>query len=291
MHPEVDTKELIQKLSEFAETADLDVTTLVEEQLNDPVLQKVRSWIKKSDKRPIKTHDINQSKALLSYFNRFEQLFIDEETNLPCYNETIQETSKTEMKICVPLSRFLPLFILAHTHSHSGHPGIFKTFENVRQYFFWPGRYKWIVYLIEDCLECQTKKSKRHDLHEAPLKQWGELETTLFKQFHIDHKGPLRPSSNSNNHCLVVVDAFSRFIGVYTVKDTSAQATITALEKWITSYGIPQKIIHDNGTAFINSDFINWNKKYGITNNILSMDKRKSRSTKSALYTILEKLH
>ena len=133
--------------------------------------------------------------------------------------------------------------------------------------------------------------SKRHDLHEAPLKQWGELETTPFKTFHIDNKGPLRPSSNSNNHCLVVVDAFSRFIGVYPGKDTSAQATITALEKWITSYGIPQKIIHDNGTAFINSDFINWNKKFGITNNILSMDKRKSRSTKSALYTILEKLH
>ena len=235
LHPEVDTKELIQKLSDFAKTADLDVTTLVEEQLNDPVLQKVRSWIKKSDKRPTKTHDINQSKALLSYFNKFEQLFIDEETNLLCYNETVQETNRTEMKICVPLSLFLPLFKLAHTHSHSGHPGIFKTFENVRQYFFWPGRYKWIVYLIEDCIECQTNKSKRHDLHEAPLEQWGELETTPFKTIHIDHKGPLSPSSNSNNHCLVVVDAFSRFIGVYPVKDTSAQATITALEKWITS--------------------------------------------------------
>ena len=47
-------------------------------------------------------------------------------------------------------------------------------------------------------------------------------------------------------------------IVIYPVKDTSAQGTITALEKWITSYGIPQKILHDNGTAFINSDFINW---------------------------------
>ena len=97
LHPEVDTKELKQKLSDFAKTADLDVNTLVEEQLNDPVLLKVRSWVKKSDKRPIKTHDIPQSKALLSYFNRFEQLSIDEETNLLCYNETVQETSKTEI--------------------------------------------------------------------------------------------------------------------------------------------------------------------------------------------------
>ena len=169
------------------------------------------------------------------------------------------------MKICVPLSLLLPLFSLAHTHSHSGHPGIFKTFENIGQYFVWPGRNKWIRYLIEDCIECQTNKTKRHDLHEASLEQWGELETTPFKTIHIDHRGPLRPSSNSNTQCRVVVDAFSRFLGAYPVRDTGAQTTINALEKWITSYGIPQKIVHDNGSAFINSDLINWTKEFGIT--------------------------
>ena len=101
------------------------------------------------------------------------------------------------------------------------------------------------------------------------MEQWIEFEATPFKLFHIDHKDPLRPSSNSNNHCLVVVvvvvDAFSRFIGVYPVEDTSAQASITAIEKWNTSYGIPQKIKHNNGTAFINSGFINWTKEFGIT--------------------------
>ena len=247
LFPQVDTPDLIQKLSDFAHDGDLDLQTLLEEQLNDPVLQVVRKWIKTTKTRPQKTPDINQSKALLSYYNKFEQLFIETDTNLLCYREPIQDTCRTEMKICVPLSLFLPLFSLAHAHSHSGHPGIFKTFENIRQYFFWPGRYKWIVYLIEDCNECQTNKTKRHDLHEAPLEQWGKLETTPFKTIHIDHKGPLRLSSNSNTYCLVVVDAFSRFIGAYPVRDTGAQTTINALEKWIASYGIPQKIVHDNG--------------------------------------------
>ena len=264
LFPYVDTSDLIQKLSVFACDADLDIQTLLEEQLNDPLLQVVRKWMKTSDTRPEKTPDINQSKALLSYYNKFEQLFIEPDTNLLCYREPIQDTCRTEMKICVPLSLFLTLFSLAHTHSHSGHPGIFKTLENIRQYFFWPGRYKWIVYLIEDCIECQTNKTKRHDLHEAPLEQWGELETTPFKTIHIDHKGPLHPSSNST-HCLVVVDAFSRFIGAYPVRNTGAQTTINALEKWITTYGIPQKIVHDNGSAFINSDFIKWTKEFGIT--------------------------
>ena len=263
--PHVDTKDLLQKLSDYSKTADLDITTLVAEQINDPVLQIVRAWVRNKNKPNTKTPEIHQSKALLSYFNNFNQLFLDKESNLLCYNEPIHGTDKCEMKICVPLSLFLPLFNLAHAHTHSGHPGIFKTFENIRQNFFWPGRYKWIVSLIEDCLQCQTNKSKRHDLQEAPLEQWGELETTPFKTIHIDHKGPIRPSSNLNTHCLVVVDAFSRFLGVYPVRDTGAQTTINALEKWITSYGIPQKIVHDNGSAFINRDFVNWTKEFGIT--------------------------
>ena len=265
LFPHVDTSDLIQKLSDFARDVDSDIQTLLEEQINDLALQVIRKWIKTSDIGPQKTPDNNQSKALLSYYNKFEQLFIEPDTNLVCYKEPFQDTCRTEMKVCVPLSLLLPLFSVAHTHSHSGHPGIFKTFEIIRQYFFWPGRYKWIVYLIEDCIECQTNKMKRHDPHETPLEQWGELETTLLKTIHIDHKGPLRPSSNSNTHCLVDVDAFSRFIGVYPVRDTGAQTTINALENWITSYGIPQKIVHENGSASINSNFINWTKDFGIT--------------------------
>ena len=74
--PHVDTSDLIQKLSNFARDADLDKKTLLEEKLNDPVLQVVRKWIKMSDTRSQKTLDINQSKALLSYYNKFEQHFI-----------------------------------------------------------------------------------------------------------------------------------------------------------------------------------------------------------------------
>ena len=52
---------------------------------------------------------------------------------------------------------------------------------------------------------------------------------------------------------------------VYSVRNTTALATITAVEKWILSFGIPQSIIRDRGTAFINAEFINWTKELGIT--------------------------
>ena len=52
---------------------------------------------------------------------------------------------------------------------------------------------------------------------------------------------------------------------VYPVRNTTTLVTIAAVEKWILSFGIPQSIIHDRGTAFIHTEFINWTKELGIT--------------------------
>ena len=118
--------------------------------------------------------------------------------------------------------------------------------------------------MIEDCIECQTNKRKIYHFNGAPLEQWGELKTSPIKTKHIDHKGPLRPSSKSKTHCFVVVNAFSRFLGAHLVIDTRAQTTINALRKWITSNAFTQKIVHGNGSAFKNNDSINWTKESGI---------------------------
>ena len=82
---------------------------------------------------------------------------------------------------------------------------------------------------------------------------------------HINHKGPLHPTSANNAHCLLIIDAFSRLLMVYPVRNTTALATITAAENLILSSGIAQSIIHDRGTAIVNTEIINWTKKIGIT--------------------------
>ena len=124
--------------------------------------------------------------------------------------------------------------------------------------------FDWICALTADCLTCQNNKPKPKHRNEVPLEEW-QNETIPFRTIHIDHKGHLHPTSNRNLHCLLVIDAFSRFLMVYPVTNTGAQATISAVEKWIHSFGIPQSIVHDRGTAFINTEFIIWTKELGIT--------------------------
>ena len=94
-----------------------------------------------------------------------------------------------------------------------------------------------ICALTADCITCQNNKPKPKHRNEFPLEEW-QNDTIPFRTVHIDHKGPLHPPSNRNLHCLLVIDACSRFLMVYPVTNASAQATIAAVEKWIHSFGI-----------------------------------------------------
>ena len=72
--PHLDTKSLIAKLDDVAKTVDLDVSTILAEQIKDPVLGTVRSWIRKGISPEPETPDIQQSKGLLRYFQEFDRL-------------------------------------------------------------------------------------------------------------------------------------------------------------------------------------------------------------------------
>ena len=145
-----------------------------------------------------------------------------------------------------------------------GHMGATKTYANAKRFYYWPGIFDWICALTADCFTCQNYKPKPKHRNEVPLEE-SQNETILFRSVHIDRNGPLHPTSANNVHCFLIIDAFFQFLMVYPVRNTTALATITAVENWILCFGIPQSIIQDRGTAFINTEFINWSKENGIT--------------------------
>ena len=262
--PHLDTKSLIAKLDDVATTVDLDVSTTLAEQIEDPVPGTVRSWLRKGISPEAKSPDIQQSKQLRRYCQEFDRLLIEDEGQLLRYNEPTDKLDDENLRICLPLALFLACFRLGHYNEMGGHMGAAKTYINAKRFNYWPGTFDWICALTADCLTCQNNKSKPKHRNEVPLDEW-QNETVPFRTIHIDHKGPLHPPNNRNINCLLVIDAFSRFLMVYPVNNTGAQATISAVEKCIYSFGIPQSIVHDRGTAFINTGFVNWTKELGIT--------------------------
>ena len=230
--PHLDTKALIQKLGEVARAVDLDVSTILEEQMKDPVLGTARSWTRRNTPADTKSPEIQQSKGLLRYCQEFSRLLIEEQGQLLCYNESSDKLEEKNLRFCLPLSQFLACFRVGHYNEMGGDMGATKTYANAKRFYYSPGMFDWICALTADCLTCQNNKPKPMHRNEVPLKEW-QNKTVPFLTRHIDHKGPIHPSSASNVHCLLIVDAFSRFLMVYPVRNTAALAAITAVEKWI----------------------------------------------------------
>ena len=106
-------------------------------------------------------------------------------------------------------------------------------------------------------------KTTNQSLNTETRYHWKKDKTrqSRSEQSILIRRAPFHLLSKRNLHCLLVIDAFSRLLMVNPIINTGAQATVSAVEKWIHSFRNPQSIVLDRAPAFINTEFINWTKK------------------------------
>ena len=78
------TQDLITKLDDVAKVVNLDVPTILQEQLKDPVLSIVRSWLVRKTSPDLRAPEIRQSKGLVRYGQELDRLLIEEHGQLLC---------------------------------------------------------------------------------------------------------------------------------------------------------------------------------------------------------------
>ena len=161
------------------------------------------------------------------------------------------------------ISLSLTCLRLGHHFQMFGHMGASKTYKNVTRSYSGLLCLIGFVHCFLIVLTHHNNKLRPRHKSQIPLEQW-QNETVAFRTIHIDCKRSLHPPSNLNFLCILVIDAFSRFLMVYLVTNTGAKISISFVEKGIHSFGIFQAIVHDGGTAFIKNDFINRTKELGI---------------------------
>ena len=79
------------------------MSTILAEQINDPVLATVRSCIRKETSPEPKTPKVQQTKKNLRYCQEFDRLLFEEEGQLLCYNEPTDKLDDENLRICSPL--------------------------------------------------------------------------------------------------------------------------------------------------------------------------------------------
>lgn len=124
---------------------------------------------------------------------------------------------------------------------HSGHQGIEKTRALSRESVYWPGLYKNIENLCNNCELCQEAlpRQTREPLinHERPNMPWIKLGTDLFE---------IR-----GEHFIIISDYYSRFPIVRKLSSGTSEDVIEVVKETFSLFGVPQEIISDNGPCYL----------------------------------------
>jgi hypothetical protein len=129
----------------------------------------------------------------------------------------------------------------------SGHPGNNATIKYLRQMFIWPGLDEDVKQFIRECIVCQIVKNHP---------QIADMGRVLrgkqpFEIVAIDHC-EMGTSVDGYKYCLVLVCCFSGHVFIQPVSDIRAVTTATVLINFAQDHVVPQVIVCDNSTSFIN---------------------------------------
>ena len=134
-------------------------------------------------------------------------------------------------------------------HSKSGHLGVQKTLEKVKERFFWPGYEQDIWEAVKKCEACQHRNTPV-PVPQAPL---GTIKSEYpFQRLSWDIMGPLPAMSCGNKYILVVTDLFSKWVEAFplAVTDSITLARILT-DEVICRYGVPESLHSDQGANFV----------------------------------------
>lgn len=132
-------------------------------------------------------------------------------------------------------------------HDNTGHLGIDRTFDLIKQKYFWKGLYLDIVDYVSSCVPCQTRNLTKI----KPPLQETVIPGSCFSSLAVDTCGPYPRSLSGNKYIVTFVDLFSGWPEAFCVPDKSAETMAQLLiDEILPRYGAPRNLISDNGSEW-----------------------------------------
>ena len=72
------------------------------------------------------------------------------------------------------------------------------------------------------------------------------------ERFYVDTIGPLTTTTEGYQFILVVIEAFTRYVDLVALRSTDAAGAVDALNQIFARTGVPQSLLSDKGTQFVN---------------------------------------
>lgn len=138
---------------------------------------------------------------------------------------------------------------------HTAHTGMVRMKALARSYVWWKNIDKDIEYVCKSCVSCAKIKP---NVKKVQVHPW-EYPKGPWERLHLDYAGPFM-----NKSFLIVVDAYTKWVEVIPQNSTTASSTIDALREIFSRFGLPLKIVTDNGPQFRAFEFTSFLTMNGI---------------------------
>lgn len=214
---------------------------LSEAQAKDDDLLFIRSWLKNSIK-PVESELFLASPAAKSYWLDKEQFLLIDEV---LYQN---DAASGEKKLMAPCSMQEDALYWNHDLPSAGHQGVARTTERVKEKFAWYRIGRDIANYVASCKTCNCNKKRDRHGH-CPLTEYQAGDP--MERIHIDFLGPLPKTHQGNEHILMVVDQFTKWVECIPLPSQTAEVTAKALVDCVFSrFGVPFQLHSDQGRNF-----------------------------------------
>lgn len=154
-------------------------------------------------------------------------------------------------------------------HDQMGQFSVDRTVSKIMERYYFPGMRRYVRYHINCCPECVLTKQPNG------IQRWKlqpiEPGRRPFEVVNVDHLGPYVRSKSGNAYIIVIIDNLTKYVKLFSVKDTGARTLIKAIKSFVLMFGLPKRIISDRGTAYTSRQFEEYCKEMGIKHSLISV--------------------
>ena len=137
---------------------------------------------------------------------------------------------------------------LCHCIPSSGHQSAERTLTMVKRKYFWHGMAKEITNYVHMCEVCNRNKKPNRNAR-CPLTNFHA--GAPLERVHLDFLGPLPKTERGNEHVLMIVDQFTKWVECIPLPSQTAEMTAQAVvNEFFSRFGFAFQVMSDQGRNF-----------------------------------------
>lgn len=178
-----------------------------------------------------------------------EQVKVGKQIDTYClHNDVLFRLYPSTNRWLLVRPKALQLRVLEHFHGRLEHPGVSKTIEYLREYFYWDHMSKGVKVFVKMCNLYQRSKSLTYSMQGSyqlvAAKSPGELVT-------VDFYGALPRAQDNYQYIFVMLDAFFKHERLYPLRNATTHSVLAKVQReYIPELSRPKAIVADNGSQF-----------------------------------------